>query len=317
MSSLIYKAGDLSLWQGRNTEQLEYFYQIVKPLDLNDFQILSKNSLQGYALLGFECDEGVRRNLGRQGARLGPKAFRKAASGIAIHSQFNFYDAGDVRCIDENLEVAQQELSKRVEQILSLGLKPIVIGGGHETAWGHYSGIYNYYKESVAILNFDAHFDVRELVDGKLGSSGTPFLQCNQLLQQHAKEFNYYCVGIQRFSNPKSLFDYAKDNNIKYIYAQDIKDTNKASKFIDDILQKHQKIYLSICLDVFRADIAPGVSAPSVFGIELEYVVDCIRKLKQSNKIISLDIVELAPNFDINNQTAKLAGLLMMEYISA
>ena len=56
--------------------------------------------------------------------------------------------------------------------------------------------------------------------------------------------------------------------------------------------------------------------AAQPFGIDAKYVIDSLRILKQSNKVVSLDIVELDPKFDINNQTAKLAAYLLMEYLS-
>ena len=314
MRDSLYKCSDMLLWKGRPSNDKEYAYQIVQELDLDN---LSGNiSPNSYVILGFMCDEGVNRNRGRAGAELGPKYFRQTFAELPIHASFNLYDAGNVVCIDRNLEDAQNELAKRVEQILALGMQPIVIGGGHETAWGHYSGIYKYYEESVAILNFDAHFDLRPLIDDKLGSSGTPFYQCNEMLKQNNERFDYYCAGIQPFSNTRSLFKYAADNSVNYRFAEDINNKPSDMSFIQNIIDNHDKVYVIICLDVFKSFIAPGVSAPQPFGIETQYVIDSLRLLRQSGKVVSLDIVELAPVFDINNQTAKLASLLLMEYLN-
>ena len=314
MRNSLYECGEMLLWKGRSSHDKEYVYQRVQPLDLDS---LSSNILpNSYAILGFMCDEGVKRNLGRVGAKLGSKYFRQAFAGLPMHSRFNIYDAGNVVCMDHDLENAQDELAKRVEQILSLGMQPIVIGGGHETAWGHYSGIYKYYKEPVAILNFDAHFDLRPLIDGKLGSSGTPFYQCNEMLKQNSDKFDYYCAGIQLFANTKSLFKYAEDNCVKYCFAEDINNNPHDMSFIQNVIDSHEKVYVTICLDVFKSFIAPGVSAPQPFGIDASYVIDSLRLLQKSGKVVSLDIVELAPEFDINNQTAKLASLLLMEYLN-
>ncbi|MFT4693420.1 MAG: formiminoglutamase [Francisella sp.] len=314
MSNSLYKYGDMCLWQGRSSNNKEYIHQIVQKLDLDNFQI--NIPPKSYAILGFMSDEGVKRNLGREGAKQGPSSFRQALSGLPIHANFNLYDAGNVECLDGDLESAQNELAKRVRQMLSLGIRPVVIGGGHETAWGHYSGVYQYYNDSVAVLNFDAHFDLRPLVDGKLGSSGTPFFQCNEMLKQNNEKFDYYCAGIQPFSNTKSLFKYADDNGVKYRFAEDINNTPNDTSFIQNIIDNHEKIYVTVCLDVFKSSIAPGVSASQPFGIDTQYVVNSLRLLKQSGKVVSLDIVELAPVFDINNQTAKLASLLLMEYLN-
>lgn len=54
----------------------------------------------GTVLLGFSSDEGVRRNLGRPGARKAPDALRSALSSMAIHNSGPLYDAGDI-CVEE------------------------------------------------------------------------------------------------------------------------------------------------------------------------------------------------------------------------
>ena len=64
---------------------------------------------------------------------------------------------------------------------MSYDFDVIVIGGGHETAWGHFQGLAHPNKD-IAILNFDAHFDLRPLINGQLGSSGTPFRQIHNFL---------------------------------------------------------------------------------------------------------------------------------------
>jgi formiminoglutamase len=315
----LYLPGDLLLWKGRQDSFFgEYIYQQVIPLDLSSSLPLNYPK-DSYFLLGFQSDEGVVRNLGNAGAFDGPNTFRQFFSRLPLHSQFKLYDAGNVVCVNGDLESAQQELATRIDQILNLGVKPIVIGGGHEIAWGHYQGIHKHFikhsKESVAILNFDAHFDLRPLDNGIHGTSGTPFRQCNDLLTAHQQTFNYYCVGIQPFSNTKSLFEYAKTNNVDYRLAEDINANPQNLDFIQHIINSHNKLYVTICLDVFQESIAPGVSAPQPFGIGVRYVFNALKILKNSKKVVSLDIAELSPSLDINNQTSRLAGSLLMRYL--
>ncbi|MDF1757683.1 MAG: formimidoylglutamase [Legionellaceae bacterium] len=311
--SLYKPIEDKQVWSGRNDgAEDDYLYQIIKFIDLDN---IDGDIIPGYAILGFESDEGVRRNLGRQGAKDGPMAFRKAAGQLPVQQDTVIYDAGNVACLDNDLEAAQEELKNRVESILSLGLMPVIIGGGHETALGHYQGISNYYAhESVAILNFDAHFDLRELGSEKKGSSGTPFRQINNELQAQKKPFYYYCAGIQPCSNTKSLFSYANENHVHYELAETIAVEPHDTTWIENIVKKHKHIYVSVCLDVFSSAIAPGVSAPQTLGIDIYYVLNAIRILKSSGCVVSFDIVELAPRYDMAGQTAKLAGALFFNY---
>ncbi|MFT6835220.1 MAG: formiminoglutamase [Francisellaceae bacterium] len=314
--SLYFPTTDKSIWSGRiDAFPQEYLFQQVKYLDLSEAKNLQQYK-HGYALLGFQSDEGVRRNLGNLGAVDGPIFFRKTFAKLPIHDDFDIYDTGNVRCINGDLELAQLELKNCVAKILSMGLTPIVIGGGHETAWGHYQGIHQHFgEEAVGILNFDAHFDLRPLVEGKLGSSGTPFFQANEMLKADGKQLKYYCTGIQPFANTKRLFEYAQENNFEYYLAEKINSDPDDLSFIKKAINKNNKIYVTVCLDVFKASIAPGVSAPQALGIEAEYVIKALRLLKDSNKVVSLDIVELSPRHDVNNQTAKLASCLLMEYL--
>lgn len=305
---------DKSVWTGRSDAlDNEYVFQTIQYLDLN-----AKAYAQdpAFALLGFECDAGVVRNQGNPGAAKGPTAFRRAFAKLPLQAPLSLYDAGNVSCVDGNLEAAQTALGVHVDNILSRNLTPIVIGGGHETAWGHYQGIAKHYPNTdIAILNFDAHFDLRPLIGGHLGSSGTPFRQINNLLTSQQQAFNYYCAGIQPFSNTQNLFNYAQANQVHYLLAETIHAHPYDLSFINDIIQSHQSIYVSICMDVFSAALAPGVSAPQPLGITATYVIEALRLLKNSGKVISLDIVELAPEYDINSQTAKLAAALLMTFL--
>lgn len=300
-----------SLWSGRaDANTNEYIYQIIQFLDLNN----PANDLNGYALLGFECDAGVSRNQGNPGASEGPNAFRSALAKFPIHKSLQLFDAGNVSCAGDNLEAAQLELSHQINKIIACGLTPIVIGGGHETAWGHFQGL-SHPNKDIAILNFDAHFDLRPLINGQLGSSGTPFRQIHNFLTADNKPFHYYCAGIQPFSNTKYLFDYAKKLNVSYELAETIHANPYDMRFIDKIINRHEHLYVSICLDVFQASLAPGVSAPQVLGISATYVIEALKRLKNSGKVMSIDIVELAPKYDIRDQTAKLAATLLMNYL--
>ncbi|MBK2125381.1 formimidoylglutamase [Fangia hongkongensis] len=295
-----------------------YFYHLAKPINLDHCLSLPESSKPTYTMLGFCCDEGVRRNQGIIGAKNGPKAFREAFYNLPYHlNNFALFDAGDVICQEQDLEDAQKTLAEYVKRILDLGAIPIVIGGGHETAWGHLQGIYQsgYFP---TIYNFDAHFDLRQTTDNK-GSSGTPFYQACEYLKSLNKPFEYNCFGIQNFANTRTLFDFADANGVNYQLAEEINLASSNTDYIETCLrsQKDSSLYLSICLDVFNASIAPGVSSQQPLGIYPEYVIQSMKKIKEINPAMALDIVELNPLKDKNNLTAKLAASLIAVYLHA
>lgn len=303
-------------WQGRHDlPPKSCFFQVMQLLDLRD-SITPPNNLT-FALLGFCCDEGVRRNLGREGAVNGPMMMRDALAKMPLHrSDITLLDVGNITCTNGDLESAQTALSDAVALLLQHHITPIILGGGHELAWGHYQGIAKQFvKENVGIINFDAHFDMRPLLPNNQGSSGTPFLQIANAHQAANKPFSYTCIGIQSAGNMSLLFDTAKHHHVNVLRADEIYAGQSCESMVNAALKYNDVIYTSICLDVFATPYAPGVSAPQTLGLTPWQVLPAIKQLAASGKVISYDLAELSPTYDIDNRTAKLAANFIYEII--
>lgn len=327
IDQLNYKCTPQENWQGR-TDGIDFsqqrWHQRIQCIDLQQNEIPSVASgAIAFALIGFSSDEGVRRNGGRTGAVNGPAAFRKASANLPVHfnEQTAIYDLGDICCTDGNLEKAQHELAKLVTSALHKGLTPLLIGGGHEIAYGHYCGINDAInpEKSVGIINFDAHFDLRE--KGSAGfSSGTGFLQIANDCMQSGKTFNYLPVGIQKNGNTQALFLTAEKLGVAHIPAALF-----ASKGQEEVLAKIKvfidsvdHVYLTICMDVFSAAFSPGVSAPAFTGIYPDhFFFSCLELIMTSGKLISMDIAELNPVYDEADRTAKLTAAIAFQLLSA
>lgn len=296
-------------WQGRKDLPPEScFFQVMQLLDLRES--IATPSALSFALLGFCCDEGVQRNHGRVGAAKGPAAIREALAKMPLHRHdIALLDAGDISCTDGNLEEAQSALAEAVALLLKHHFIPIILGGGHELAWGHYQGIAKQFsKNNVGMINFDAHFDMRPLLPNNQGSSGTPFLQIANAHQEANKRFSYTCIGIQLAGNIPLLFETAKQHHVNVLRADEIYTGVSCEKIINEALKQNDVIYTSICLDVFATPYAPGVSAPQTLGLTPWQVIPGLKQLASSGKVISYDLAELSPTYDIDNRTAKLAA---------
>lgn len=305
-------------WQGRpDTPDASCFFQMINLLPLTQ-RIPDRKIELAFGLLGFCCDEGIRRNFGRPGAVLGPAAIRTILGKLPIQkSNFVCYDAGDIICTDEDLESVQAALGEAVAILLNHNIIPIVLGGGHELAFGHYQGLARVFtKEKLGIVNFDAHFDMRPLTQGK-GTSGTPFLEIAEAERALDKHFDYNCIGIQHAGNIRQLFETAKQHHTQIILADDLHQgyIDKCVNFVDRVIDQNQIIYVSVCLDVLAAAYAPGVSAPQVLGLTPWQIIPLLRQLAASGKVVSYDISELSPPFDIDQRTAKLAASFIYEII--
>lgn len=298
-------------WQGRQDGEGDGHLRI--------HQVVNTSQHAAFALIGFSSDEGVKRNKGRLGAADAPDMIRAQLANLPVHQPVTIADVGTVVCDQGQLEKAQAELAEQVERSLKQGMKPIVLGGGHEVAFGSFSGLFHYIQKhqpdnKIGIINFDAHFDLRE---AERVSSGTPFLNAAQLASQHDQEFHYLCIGVAKHSNTKVLFETADRLNCEYIYDQQLQPSkiDHLIAKINGFIEKVDHLYITVDLDVFSASIAPGVSAPAVKGIDLSIFDPLFQAIKETGKIRVFDVAECNPRFDLDNRTSKLAAYIIFNYI--
>jgi formiminoglutamase len=308
-----YQPAQKIYWTGRKSNPeigKQYWHQEVELLELED--IGKKNT--DIALLGYVCDEGVRRNLGRVGASQGPTAIRERLAKLPIHfDKKKVADFGNIICIEEDMEACQNGFATIIEKLISNQIFPIAIGGGHDMSYGHFKGIYNALNSNadkkIGIINFDAHFDLRPI--DKKSNSGTPF---NQILNEF-ENVTYFAIGIQRQSNTKELFDIAKNDNINFAINYDCESSkeelNALQERLQPIINSCDHLYITIDMDGFSSAYAPGVSAPSPLGFTPYFVFKMLRYLFNTKKVISCDIAELNPTLDRDNITANLAAKLV------
>lgn len=320
-ASLYYEPPQKSLWKGRESPIKNIrLFEHVQCVDLHSLQLT--NQEYSFAFLGFSCDEGVKRNQGRVGAREGPYSLRQALASQALHLKkpASFFDCGTICCPSSDLEAAQQALAEALIELFQKGYQPLVLGGGHEVSWGHYQALMHVFRDTPCqIVNFDAHFDLRVPEESFQGSSGTPFWQISQALHKEVQDFRYLCLGIQNAANTKDLFETARDLNVSFVHAELFHQSNQNPGFqaLEPFLQSSAPIYCTLCLDVFAAAFSPGVSAPQAEGLNPWHVRPLIEHLARSGRVVSFDIAELCPRLDIDSQTARLAASLMMAYIHA
>lgn len=326
MISKYYLPTSKKVWQGRIDDLEDYdafrWHQWIKPIDL---ETVSEDELNiekglGICILGFCCDQGVTRNKGRSGASKGPASIRKEMTNLPCHftQDLKLFDAGNLITQHLSLEEAQDLLAVLVSKILNLGLFPIILGGGHEIAFGHYKGLKSYLnkEDKLGIINFDAHFDIRPYPNG--GSSGTMFRQIYDWSLEDNFHYGYMAIGIQRRSNTIALFKSAKDMGIKHFLAKDMVDQDiwHMQSDIQSFVNDHDHLYLTICSDVFSSAFAPGVSAAQVLGLHPEKVIKILKYLLSTGKVVSFDIAEVSPRFDHDNTTANLAATLIFAVVN-
>ncbi len=267
----------------------------------------------GVALLGFACDEGVRRNHGRVGAAEGPVALRRMLSNLPVLDDAPLYDAGTVACVDGDLEAAQLQYARRLAALLDAGHLPVGLGGGHEIAFATYRGLALHLRANrprVAIVNIDAHFDLRRQ---ERGSSGTPFLQAIEHAAALGLPLDYLVYGVSASANTRVLFDTADALGVHYVRDDElgVLDLPERLAGLKEKLARVDAIYLTIDIDGLPHAVAPGVSAPAARGVPMEVVEPLLDAVAATGKLKAMDVAELSPPLDRDNVTARVAARLI------
>ncbi|ODV41543.1 formimidoylglutamase [Cupriavidus sp. UYMMa02A] len=265
-------------------------------------------------MIGFCCDAGVLRNQGRPGAAQGPHEIRRALAGVPAHDLQVLCDAGDIRCEGEELEAAQHALGQAVAAELAAGARPLVLGGGHEVAWGTWQGLRAHLdarddRGRVLVINLDAHFDLRT---SRPASSGTPFDQIAADCRKRGLRFDYACLGVSRLGNTAALFERARELGVRHV-----EDVQMQERHLDARLAELQgwideaaHVYLSIDLDVLPAAVMPAVSAPAAYGVPLTVVEAIVELVRVSGKLRVADLAEFNPAYDRDGCGARVAARL-------
>lgn len=267
----------------------------------------------GIALLGFASDEGVRRNHGRVGAAEGPAALRKMLSNLPALDDTPLYDAGTVACADGDLEAAQQRYAQTMATLLDAGHFAVGLGGGHEIAFATWQGLALHLREKrprVAIVNIDAHFDLRKQAQA---SSGTPFLQAIEHAHSMGLPLTYLVYGISRAANTRVLFDTADALGVHYVCddALGVLDLPARIAELQAKLAEVDLVYLTIDIDGLPHAMAPGVSAPAARGVPMDIVEPLLDAVAATGKLAVMDVAELSPPLDRDNVTARVAARLI------
>ena len=329
-TTVSHTAADMTLWTGRaepfETARARYWYQLAQPYED-----------QNIGLIGFACDQGVRRNQGRVGARAAPPLIRRAFATLPVIASLQtrydnqlatlLGDAGDIYCHDDDdfaahtLEQAQLEYADKVSAIVKQGSLPIGLGGGHAIAYGSFLGLWQALQQTdvtndidalprIGIINFDAHLDIRQ---SDVATSGTPFRQIAEHLDAHGQPFHYCCIGVSRFSNTAALFDRAEQLGVHIISDEDChyQPWQTLADQVISFINQVDVVYLTIDMDCLPASVVPGVSAPAAYGIELGFVERMVKTIMATGKVKMADIAEINPTFDIDGCSCKVAARLL------
>jgi formiminoglutamase len=310
---------DVTLFQGADDPDDPRLGEVTHRWDGGPYTVRAGQPV----VIGFPCDEGVRRNNGRVGADVGPFAIRgrlyrlttwDAPAAVDL-AGLGLADLGNV-AVGKDLGNAQRKLGTVVTAVFRAGGVPVILGGGHETAYGHYLGYVGAGLE-CAIINVDAHLDVRPYPDGP--HSGSPFRQAIELAAHPLKPGRYVVIGAQRQSVSRAHLRFVEEHGGRVHWLADDDRGDRAVEVFADELHRLGRecdaVLVTVDADAFREADAPGTSAPSPVGLAGAVWPRIALLAGADAKVRSLDIVEVNPRFDRDSQTARWAALGLRQFL--
>ncbi|SRR6056297_311832 len=276
--------------------------------------LIEKSTGPGIDLIGFPSDEGVERNGGRIGASEAPEFIAEAFYKLTPHPAY--YDihkklissSQRLQIVPKttSMENHQKALGIKVAKSLQAGRYPVILGGGHETALGHFLG-YTQQMESVSIVNIDAHADVRPFKNGK-AHSGSPFRQAWE--HPSGKLDEYFVLGLNPASCAVQHLQFVSDCGGYGFESQlSVKQVEKTLHEVES-----PQIMATMDMDVVKQGEAPGVSATNASGISSTLWLEIAQLFGKHPRVTSLDISEVNPRFDQDQATIKLAALTVWKF---
>jgi agmatinase len=277
------------------------------------------------AVLGAPFDDAVSY---RPGARFGPRAIRQATYNQGGHSLqlgvqpfrvLDVVDAGDANVIPAWLDRGHAMIFRKVLQVASTGAIPIILGGDHSITWPAASAIAEARAPgSIGIVHFDAHADTANDDWGVLSGHGTPM---RRLIESGAvKGRNFVQVGLRGYWPPPEVFQWMQEQEMRWHFMREIEERG-AEAVIDDAIAEAldgpDAVYLSVDIDVLDPGMAPGTGTPEPGGMLTRELLRAVRRICAAVEIAAVDIVEVAPAYDVSEVTAMAAHRVALEAISA
>jgi agmatinase len=213
----------------------------------------------------------------------------------------------DKRVFDAGNVASKQELRKIVSDVVSAGKLAIMVGGDHSLTTETLKVMSH--GKKLSLLYFDAHPDFVSSVRNYYGSVLTDSAQSLYLRKS-------MLIGI-RAAEPEEL-ENATRAGLRIVNPLDVAElgVKKVAQMIK-ARTAGTRTYISVDLDCVDPASAPGVSVPTPGGLSAVDLIYLLKKAISCGNVVGIDIVELSPDYDVNDMTAMLAARILSECIAS
>ena len=260
----------------------------------------------------------------RSGARMGPRGIREASTlfsfghgGAYDHEDDIIYlpsdttkiiDIGDADIIHTDTIKSHENIKFGVKKIIEAKAIPVILGGDHSINIPCIDAFED--QESIHVIQIDAHLDFVDERHGVRYGHGNPM--------RRASEKSYVSgmtqIGIRNVSSTAKEGDIdARAKGSKIFSVRHLRDMG-IIKILEQI-PKNKRYYITIDIDAFDPSIASGTGTPSHGGFYYYEILELLDGLTKRGNVVGIDLVEVAPDYDLSGSTSFLAAQLLMNLL--
>ena len=250
----------------------------------------------------------------RPGTRFGPRAIRAASTIMAWEKPYGMefdpfdklavVDYGDCYFDFGRPQGVPDEIEEHAFNIINQGPALLTLGGDHFIAYPLIKAHVRKHGGPISLLHFDAHSDTWADEDGRI-DHGTMFYHAAK--QGLVDPKTSVQVGLRTTNSDTMGFNVL---DAPWVHARGIEATIEAVRqYLGD-----KPVYLTFDIDCLDPSYAPGTGTPVCGGLTSHQAIQIIRGLQGIN-LIGMDMVEVAPAYDVGEITALAASHLAMEML--
>ena len=185
---------------------------------------------------------------------------------------------------DSSPEAMSAEVERKMDSLIADGKFPVLIGGEHSVSIGAFRAMGKRYGDTLSIVQFDAHSDMRDEYEGSKHNHACVMARALEVTRSVTQ------VGIR--STDSSELKNIDHRRIFHSYK--IKGQTGWEEEVSNQLKEN--VYITIDLDVLDPAYLPSTGTPEPDGLSYRDLIRAIRSIARRHTIVGLDVVELCPN---------------------
>lgn len=220
-------------------------------------------------------------------------------------------DLEEIHLENSNVEYSNNLIYKNSFKMFENYPKTIFIGGDHSISYSVTRAFFDYCQNSgknSCLIVFDAHADCMKPM-----KEPTHEEWLRKLIEDGFPPENILLVGTRNLWQDEIVF--LKEKGIRMISMNQLMGNLEDSCDIIMEFSNGKELYVSLDIDVVDSSFVPGTGYPESGGLTSRQFIYLVQRINKIKNLRGIDLVEINPEKDKNDETIKLGAKILAELI--